>query len=538
MTELAERCTGPQTRVALPEATQRRLLVAALLIGDALALAAGFAVAYGLRFHWLAGMFQPGSAAPGLYARLVAMLIPAWLIVFALFHLYDERYLLAGTREYALLFNACTVGTMVVVAFSFLSPTFVIARGWLVLAWLCGFLAAGLWRFVLRRIVRQLRAHGHFVSAALIVGVNEEARALAEQFAHSPTSGVRLVGFISGDGDGRLSRAGLEQDWDGEDLALTPAPLPGLEEGNAQTPSSRVVERMEWGPADQEGLAGVPVLGQVDDLERLVEEHGIRELIVATSALSRPKLLQVFQTFGASKQVAMRMSSGLLEIMTTGVQVKEIGPVSLLSVNQVRLTGFDIVLKTVLDYAVTVPGLIILSPLWLSIALAIKLDSPGPVVYRRRVLGVGGRPFDAFKFRTMYVDGDAILAAHPELQAQLRENHKIKDDPRVTRVGRILRKYSLDEFPQLINVLLRQMSLVGPRMISPPELEKYGKWGMNLLTIPPGITGLWQVSGRADVSYEERVQLDMYYIRNYTIWLDLQILLRTIPAVLKGKGAY
>jgi len=505
MTELAERSAAPQTRAVLSDAVQRRLLVIALIIGDALALAAGFAVAYGLRFYWLAGLFQSGYAAPALYGRLAAVLIPAWLIVFALFHLYDERYLLAGPREYGLLFNACTVGAMLVVAFSFLSPTFIIARGWLVLAWLCGFLSAALWRFVLRRIVRWLRSRGYLVSPALIVGVNEEAQALAEQFAHSPASGVRLVGFVAADGD----------EGGGSALTLAPLPIPG-----------------EW------DVAGAPVLGQVDDLEHLVEQHGIRELIVATSALSRPTLLQIFQTFGTSEQVAVRMSSGLLEIMTTGVQVKEIGPVSLFSINQVRLTGIDVVLKAVLDYAVTVPGLILLSPLWLALALAVKLDSAGPVLYRRRVLGVGGRPFDAFKFRTMYVDGDAILAAHPELQAQLRENHKIKDDPRVTRVGRFLRKYSLDEFPQLINVLLRQMSLVGPRMISPPELDKYGKWGMNLLTVPPGITGLWQVSGRADVSYEERVRLDMYYIRNYTIWLDLQILLRTIPAVLKGKGAY
>lgn len=208
------------------------------------------------------------------------------------------------------------------------------------------------------------------------------------------------------------------------------------------------------------------------------------------------------------------------------------------SANGVHLTGGAVVLKTILDYAVAVPGVILLIPLWLALAVAVKLDSPGPVIYRRRVLGVGGRQFDAFKFRTMHVDGDAILSARPDLQAQLRENHKIKDDPRVTRVGLILRKYSLDEFPQLINVLLRQMSLVGPRMISPPELEKYGEWGMSLLAVPPGITGLWQISGRADVSYEDRVRLDMSYIRNYSIWMDLQILLRTIPAVLKGKGAY
>jgi len=138
----------------------------------------------------------------------------------------------------------------------------------------------------------------------------------------------------------------------------------------------------------------------------------------------------------------------------------------------------------------------------------------------------------------MHINGDEILEQYPEKKEELRRTHKLKDDPRITRVGKLLRKLSLDELPQLVNVLRYEMSLVGPRMISPPELADYNQWGMNLLTIRPGITGLWQVSGRSDVSYEQRVRLDMYYIRNWSVWLDIQILLQTIPAVLKSRGAY
>jgi lipopolysaccharide/colanic/teichoic acid biosynthesis glycosyltransferase len=138
----------------------------------------------------------------------------------------------------------------------------------------------------------------------------------------------------------------------------------------------------------------------------------------------------------------------------------------------------------------------------------------------------------------MHANGDQILEKHPEKKEELERTYKIVDDPRITRIGNFLRKFSLDEFPQLINVLRGEMSLVGPRMISPPEMEMYQQWGMNLLTVRPGITGMWQVSGRSDVSYEERVRMDMNYIRNWTIWLDLQLLIRTIPAVLRGKGAY
>jgi lipopolysaccharide/colanic/teichoic acid biosynthesis glycosyltransferase len=153
-------------------------------------------------------------------------------------------------------------------------------------------------------------------------------------------------------------------------------------------------------------------------------------------------------------------------------------------------------------------------------------------------MGVGGKTFNAYKFRTMSTDGDNILEGKLDLKEQLARDHKLKDDPRITRVGGFLRKYSLDELPQLVNVIRHEMSLVGPRMISPEELTKYNQWGINLLTISPGITGLWQVSGRSDVSYEDRVRLDMYYIRNWTIWLDLQLLLRTLPAVFNKRGAY
>jgi exopolysaccharide biosynthesis polyprenyl glycosylphosphotransferase len=232
------------------------------------------------------------------------------------------------------------------------------------------------------------------------------------------------------------------------------------------------------------------------------------------------------------------MSSGLYEIITTGLTVKDFAYVPLVGVNPVRLTGADQVLKFVLDYTLTIFGLIVISPILLAIAILIKLDSPGPVIHRRRVMGMNGSQFDAFKFRTMFVNGAEILADHPELQAELAQNHKLKDDPRITKVGKILRKFSLDEFPQFFNVLRGEMSLVGPRMISPEEIAMYNQWDINLLTVRPGLTGLWQVSGRSDIAYDERVRLDMYYIRNWSFWLDLQLILQTIPAVLRGRGAY
>jgi exopolysaccharide biosynthesis polyprenyl glycosylphosphotransferase len=281
------------------------------------------------------------------------------------------------------------------------------------------------------------------------------------------------------------------------------------------------------------------VLGTVDELDEIIDKHQIEDLILASSAISsRDKMLEIFQRYGVSSDVNVRMSSGLYEIITTGLTVNEFAYVPLVEVNKVRLTGVDEALKFLLDYLICIPGLILISPLLLGIAIAVKLDSSGPVFHRRRVMGVNGRQFDAYKFRTMHVNGDEILNSHPHLKLELARNFKLKNDPRITKVGTLLRKYSLDELPQCFNVLKREMSLVGPRMITPAEVEKYDKWDINLMTVRPGLTGLWQVSGRSDISYKDRVRLDMHYIRNWSIWFDIQILLQTIPAALKGRGAY
>jgi len=203
-----------------------------------------------------------------------------------------------------------------------------------------------------------------------------------------------------------------------------------------------------------------------------------------------------------------------------------------------------LVSKRLLDIVGALFGLFVLFPLFAVLSVLVRLSSPGPILHRRRVLAHqsyhGGTPhsFDAFKFRTMIVDADAYLAKRPDLMAEFQKDFKLRDDPRVTTVGHKLRRSSLDELPQLINVLRGQMTLVGPRMISPPELEMYGEYAPKLLSVKPGLTGLWQVSGRQNVSYTERVKLDMYYIDHRSLVLDLEILLRTVVSVLKRQGAY
>ena len=476
----------------LSRTAQWRLLILSLFLTDAGLVGAAMYAAYVVRFVMPAPIFQPVPARPQHYLTLGVLMTVLWLGLFVAVGLYHRQHLLGGTGEYARVFRAATYGAVLIIVAAFLGHDLGIARAWLLLAWLftCAFVAPG--RFGLRRLAYLLRQRGFFLAPAVIVGANDEGRRLAEQLLDARYSGLNILGFI----DEKIS---------------------------AGTPIVRNLQ----------------TLGTVEQLGQIISQYGVAEVILATSAISsRNNLLEVFRRYGVSSDVTVRLSSGLYEIITTGLTVDHFAYTPLVRINKVRLTGTDRVLKLLLDYGLAISGLLITWPIYLLIALAVKLDSPGPALHRRRVMGVNGKQFDAFKFRTMRIDGAEILADRPDLQAELARNHKLRDDPRVTRLGQLLRTYSLDELPQVFNVIRGEMSLVGPRMISPPEVEMYDRWDINLLTVKPGITGLWQVSGRSDIAYEERVRLDMHYIRNWTIWSDLQLLAQTIPAVIRGHGAY
>jgi len=467
-----------------------RWAVLPLILLDAACVALSMWAAYWIRFHW---MDYQAVFSGAFYARLGVIATSSWGIVFALYRLYDVEYLFSEVKEYVNIANACTMGLMGLIVFSFLDRTneYDISRGWLALVWALTIASIITTRFGYRRLIHRLRERGYLTRRALIVGTNEEGRQIAAQLRATPNGGVRIVGFVSVNRD--------------------------------------ISEPM---------VEGTPVVGDVGELGSLIDRLGVEELIIIPTALDRDKLLNLYRDWGTSSDVQIRLSSGLYELFTTGVQVKQVGFVPLLSLDRTRITGIDSVVKAVMDYTVSLVGLVMLAPLFAFIALLIKLDSPGRAFYRRRVVGLHGQVFDAFKFRTMVEDAEASLETYPEMKDEWEQTGKIQNDPRITRVGKVLRRFSLDELPQLVNVLRGEMSLVGPRMITPSELRHFGRWQHNLLTVKPGLTGLWQVSGRSDVPYEERVRLDMYYIRNHTLWLDVKLLVNTVTAVLTGRGAY
>ncbi|WP_298817334.1 sugar transferase [Chloroflexus sp.] len=486
-----ELTTAARGRFDHAEAKFRKAaLIGALMAGDAITITASFVIAYAVRFFTDLPIFAEGAMQPEFYTLLIALLVPGWIGIFALHGLYQPTSLFNGTHEYNQIFNAASKGMIFVIFLTFLIPEIVIARGWLVISWVLSFTLPILWRFGFRRVVYRLRKQGHLRERILVIGATDEGRAIVEQLLAEHRSGAQIIGFL----DDRL-------------------------------------------PVGSEVIAGkARVLGTTRDFAKLVEQYQIETIVIADTNLIRERLINIDGAMDLLNRLEVRLAPGLFDLLTIGVQVREQGAVPLLRLNKTRITGLHAIGKTIIDRVGALIGLIVFSPLFLLIAIAIKLDSPGPIVYRRRVIGVGYREFDAFKFRTMYVDGDQRLT--PEQRAELEEHGKLRDDPRITRVGKLLRRASIDELPQLFNVLCGQMSLVGPRMITAGEMRHFGRWQHNLLTVRPGLTGLWQISGRSNLGYADRVRLDMYYIRNYSIWLDLLIIVRTIPALLNGEGAY
>ena len=277
-------------------------------------------------------------------------------------------------------------------------------------------------------------------------------------------------------------------------------------------------------------IEGVPVKGSLDAARSFGEDEGVRHVIVAVTKASPDLLTAVLRTQGRAFD-KVQFIPDLSGLPTSGVTVSSLDRLLALEIQNELASPVNQAVKRLLDILSVGLGGLLISPLVGLLALAVYLDSPGPVFYGHRRVGKDGRVFKAWKFRTMVPGADALLERHltqnPALRAEWDATQKLREDPRVTRVGKFLRRYSLDELPQLWNILAGEMSLVGPRPIVTAEISKYGKAFELYRMVTPGLTGYWQVSGRSNTSYAYRVELDDYYVRNWSVWLDLVILLRT-----------
>jgi exopolysaccharide biosynthesis polyprenyl glycosylphosphotransferase len=282
---------------------------------------------------------------------------------------------------------------------------------------------------------------------------------------------------------------------------------------------------------------GLRSLGSLRDIAQIIVEHKVDEVIIADPAFPEQEAIELVDQCH-QRGVTVRIAPSTMEILVHRAEFVPGQSVPLFELRPPVFEGFDYALKRSFDLVGASVILTLLSPLLLACALAVKFTSRGPILYRSVRPGIGGVPFACFKFRTMYRDADERQADLESFNEASGALFKIRNDPRMTPIGRVMRRYSIDELPQLINVLLGQMSLVGPRPLPQRDYDRLEDWHKKRYLVMPGITGLWQVSGRADLDFDDLVRLDFLYLERWSVFLDLSILLKTVPAVLSRRGAF
>ena len=402
--------------------------------------------------------------------------------------LYDLERIQNPADELRMVIRGVTLGAATAVIASF-SVRFPLSRAWLLLAWVLAVVVVALGRRALRKTVYFFRRRGRLRRRTLIVGTDPSGVALAEATTRAPWEGYDVVGFVS------------------------------VEETPGTTPP-----------------AGIPVVGSADDLRELTTALHVTDVLVAPNVAGNGHLAEVVSALDGVP-VHLRLAPGLEGFLPSRLAVQTLGDRPLVSIDRGELNATARVAKRTLDLVLGSVLLLLSLPVLLVCAAAVRLDSPGPVFFKQHRIGLRGRRFRIWKLRTMHVG-----AEEQRLELEYRNEadgllFKIEDDPRVTRVGRFLRRTSLDELPQLVNVLAGHMSLVGPRPPLPGEVSGYSDRTGRRLLVKPGMTGLWQVSGRSRLSFEDYVRYDLLYVQNWSVALDLFILWKTIPAVIFRRGA-
>lgn len=468
-------------RAAWEARYQRTLLAADLAVG----FAAG-ALAFAARFG------AAGVTAYNQVYLLASALFPlGFVAVLAANRAYERRHLYVGTDEYQRVIRAglwLTAGAAIV-SYALEIP---LARGWLLVALPAATVACLAARFAVRKRLHRSRARGERLRRVIVVGHELAVQDLAVRLSRERFHGMEVVG-----------------------ACLPPGRAPG--------------ELAEPAP---------PVLGTFEDVAGAVAATGADTVIV----LGCPELdglaLRRLAWRLERDDIDLILASSLIDVAGDRTTIRPVDGLPMLHVEHPRLAGGARAVKEVVDRAGAALLLAVSAPLQLAVALCIRAGSPGPVLFRQVRVGKHGREFVMFKFRTMYLDAEARLADLRHLNENDGVLFKIRNDPRVTRVGRWLRRLSLDELPQLYNVVRGQMSLVGPRPPLPEEVAAYPDDVRRRLAVKPGMTGLWQVSGRSDLPWDEAVRLDLRYVENWSLSLDLVIMLRTLTAVCRTSGAY
>ncbi len=480
-----------------------------LVVADAFAVAFSFIFAFTLRqgVSAFAGFAWSEQFAP--YGALMFFVVGIRLLTFRYCDLYRVRGEFSFVDDGTRIFKATAIGSLLIVAAAFLYRggfqfrAFSYARGVFVVDFVFVLLSVGTIRLFTRSVQTFVRRRQINLIPTLVVGRGHEASLFIREMRERPALGYRVIGVV----DAQIGE-----------------------------------------PNQAESYEGVPVVGTLQGLPETIRDSGANEVIIADPQVNGDALFEVMMRCGRRRGVEFRIAPSLFNCLPRKTEIDQIGVLPMIRLFREPLSSGARVLKRASDLIISSLAIALLLPLWLLIALLIKLDSRGPVFYTQERVGMDGRLFLLYKFRTMVANADSELhreyqrafiagRAEANLGNDQKPTYKLLADPRITRVGKFLRKTSIDEVPQLWNVLMGDMSIVGPRPPIPYEVEAYELWHRKRLDMKPGLTGLWQVSGRNRLPFEEMVRLDLFYIENWSLLLDLKIIVRT-GFVMLGREGY
>jgi len=479
----------------LPRRKKKFFYGLVLFLSDALFLALSFFLSYHLRFYTT--LFRFIESIPSYtinidYVFYSTIFIFLTLLFIFLFKLYDWDYIYRGSGYYFRIFKAVSINVIIIIIFGYLLETFSFSRVWIVLLYFFSVLFLFAARLIISIITGFITKKLNLSSKTLIIGIGESAKRIEDSLGKSEVDNYDILGYVEKE--------------------------------------DKVYE-------DKEYSKSFKILGYLENLREVVIKSGVQNIIISSKEYKYYEILDMIEDL-KGLDVLVLMFPGYFEFSIKRMKMREVAGIPLIHISNVGFFGIDLFYKNLMDYFLGYLLFIISIPFFLILGALIKIDSKGPVFYKQKRYTKDSRPFYMYKFRTMYAGADKRMARLKKNSVVDGPIFKMIDDPRVTRMGRFLRKFSIDELPQLLNVLKGDMSLVGPRPPLPQEVEKYQEWQKKRLNVKQGITGLWQVSGRSNLSFEEMVKLDMYYIQNWSIGMDIKILLKTVPTVLFGKGAY
>ncbi|MGZ8867711.1 MAG: sugar transferase [Thermoanaerobaculia bacterium] len=474
---------------------QARLIARVVYFLDLALTSAAFFAAFFIR-DLLLPQIAPDRFPNGLfplreYLRVYPLVLIIWSILLFTYHSYHSHRTISLVKEALTILRVVLVGNAILATFAYLWPLPFLSRTWFILFAVLSALLLLAEKIMVRVLARYVRSKGLNYRTILIVGTGRRALEIAGMIRNHKYWGYKLLGFVS----------------DGHHLS--------------------------------NGWASYRVWGTVPDLKKILESTKTEPIDEIVFAVTRKKLDEMKQIFLMCEELGIRtrVAMNIFQNRVARLEVEELEGVPFLTFTTTPSNETHLAMKRLLDVSVSMLILALSLPIILIAAIAIRLSSPGSVLFKQERLGLNGRIFTLYKFRTMIEDAHQRREEVSHLNEMNGPVFKSKADPRITRVGRFLRKFSLDELPQLWNVLKGDMSLVGPRPPIPEEVEAYHRWHRRRLSMKPGLTCLWQVSGRNNVDFDRWMELDLQYIDNWSPALDLKILLRTIPAVLLGKGA-